>query len=32
MLTSTEEYGADLVTFSRRRFPMVSRITVPYDR
>jgi predicted nucleic acid-binding protein len=29
---SSEENGADLVTFNRRHFPMVSRITVPYDR
>ena len=25
------ENGADLVTFNRRHFPMVSRITVPYE-
>ncbi len=29
---TTEENGADLVTFNRRHFPMVSRIAVPYDR
>lgn len=29
---SAEENGADLVTFNRRHFPMVSRITVPYER
>lgn len=29
---SAEENGADLVTFNRRHFPMVSRLTVPYDR
>lgn len=27
-----EESGANLVTFNRRHFPMVSRITVPYRR
>ena len=26
------ENGANLVTFNRRHFPMVSRITVPYER
>lgn len=29
---TAEEKGADLVTFNRRHFPMVSKITVPYDR
>jgi predicted nucleic acid-binding protein len=29
---TAEENGTDLVTFNRRHFPMVSRITVPYDR
>jgi predicted nucleic acid-binding protein len=29
---TSEENGADLVTFNQRHFPMVSRITVPYDR
>ena len=29
---TTEVTGADLVTFNRRHFPMVSRITVPYER
>ena len=29
---TSEESGADLVTFNRRRFPMISRITVPYER
>ena len=29
---TSQDYGADLVTFNRRHFPMVSRITVPYDR
>ena len=29
---TSEENGADLVTFNRRHFPMVSRLTVPYDR
>ncbi|MCA1719025.1 MAG: type II toxin-antitoxin system VapC family toxin, partial [Actinobacteria bacterium] len=29
---TTEETGADLVTFNRRHFPMISRITVPYER
>jgi len=29
---SAEENGADLVTFNRRHFPMVSGITVPYER
>jgi predicted nucleic acid-binding protein len=27
-----EESGADLVTFNRCHFPMLSRITVPYER
>lgn len=29
---TTEVNGADLATFNRRHFPMVSRIAVPYDR
>lgn len=29
---TAEESGANLVTFNRRHFPMVSRITVPYER
>ena len=29
---TAEENGSDLVTFNRCHFPMVSRITVPYDR
>jgi predicted nucleic acid-binding protein len=29
---TSEENSADLVTFNRRDFPMVSRITVPYER
>lgn len=29
---TSEENGADLVTFNRRHFPMVSKITVPYER
>lgn len=29
---TAEEHGADLVTFNRRHFLMVSRLTVPYDR
>ena len=29
---TAEENGANLVTFDRRHFPMVSRITVPYER
>lgn len=29
---SAEENGANLVTFNRRHFPMVSRLTVPYER
>ena len=29
---TAEEAGADLVTFNRRHFPMVHRITVPYER
>lgn len=29
---TSEESGADLVTFNRRHFPMVSRVTVPYER
>lgn len=29
---TAEENGADLATFNRRHFPMVSRITVPYER
>lgn len=32
LIAATTEAGADLVTFNRRYFPMVSRITVPYDR
>lgn len=32
MAATSEEKGAVLVTFNRRHFPMVSRITVPYDR
>jgi predicted nucleic acid-binding protein len=27
-----EESGANLVTFNRRHFPMISGITVPYER
>jgi predicted nucleic acid-binding protein len=30
--TTTEENDADLVTFNRRHFPMVFRITVLYER
>jgi predicted nucleic acid-binding protein len=29
---TSEENGADLVTFNRRHFPMVSKIMVPYER
>ena len=29
---TAEENGANLVTFNRRHFPMVPRITVPYER
>ena len=29
---TANENGAGLVTFNRRHFPMVSGITVPYDR
>ena len=29
---TAEDNGAELVTFNRRHFPMVSRVTVPYDR
>ena len=29
---TSEENGADFVTFNRRHFPMVSRLTVPYER
>lgn len=29
---TSEENGADLVTFNSRHFPMVSRIEVPYER
>ncbi len=29
---TAEENGANLATFNRRHFPMVSRITVPYER
>jgi predicted nucleic acid-binding protein len=29
---TSEENGADLATFNRRHFPMVSKITVPYER
>jgi len=29
---TSEENGADLVTFNRRHFPMVSKITAPYER
>lgn len=29
---TSEENGADLVTFNRRHFPMGSKITVPYER
>jgi predicted nucleic acid-binding protein len=29
---TSEENGADLVTFNNRHFPMVSKITVPYER
>ena len=29
---TSEENGADLITFNRRHFPMISRITVPYER
>lgn len=29
---TAEENGASLATFDRRHFPMVSRLTVPYER
>lgn len=29
---SAEDNGAGFVTFNRRHFPMISRITVPYER
>ena len=29
---TAEETGADLVTFNQRHFPMLSKITIPYDR
>ncbi len=29
---TSEESGADLVTFNRRHFPMISKVTVPYER
>lgn len=29
---TAEENGANLVTFNRRHFPMVSKVMVPYDR
>lgn len=29
---TTEENGANLVTFNQRHFPMLSKITVPYER
>jgi predicted nucleic acid-binding protein len=29
---ASEENGTDLATVNRRHFPMVSRITVPYER
>lgn len=29
---TSEENGADLVTFNRRHFPMVPGLTVPYER
>jgi len=29
---TSEENGAYLVTFNRRHFPMISRITVPSER
>jgi predicted nucleic acid-binding protein len=29
---TAEESGASLVTFDRRHFPMVSSVTVPYER
>jgi predicted nucleic acid-binding protein len=29
---TTEENGASLVTFNRRHFPMISSVTVPYER
>lgn len=29
---TAEDNGAELVTFNRRHFPMVSRITVPFER
>ena len=29
---TAEENGASLVTFSRRHFPMISSVTVPYER
>jgi predicted nucleic acid-binding protein len=33
MIAATaEESGAKIVTFNRHRFPMVSRVSVPYER
>ena len=29
---TAEENGTELVTFNQRHFPMVSRLTVPYER
>ena len=29
---TSEESGANLVTFNRRHFPMLSRVTMPYER
>lgn len=29
---TAEENGAEIVTFNRRHFPMVSRVSVPYER
>ena len=29
---TSQEAGADLVTFNRRHFPMLSTVTVPYER
>jgi len=29
---TAEENGASLVTFNRRHFPMISSVTVPYER
>ena len=29
---TSEESGADLVTFNQRHFPMLSRVTMPYER